>query len=375
MEYTSDEEDTDKVRLTIAHLCPDMVLADDAVTKQGVIVLAKNTRLDNVNFSKLSINNVVNVYVWSDSIKKNKKPFVEEGFQQNNPIIKKSANPDKEKREFQRFHLTYRKKINELKNCVEVMKSGGNTSQEELYSIIDSIAATANSKSDIVNYISYLNKMDDFTYAHSINVSLLCNVFARWLELSEFDVEKVSIAGLLHDIGTTSLDLDVKSLLDPEKLTGENLARYKKHSEIGYEILLYQDLSDDIKQAVLMHHERIDGSGYPKGLREKEISYISKIVAICDTYDYWVTIKKKCPFNVMHDFEHEHLGLLCTELLLKFMRNVVYTYTGTYVVLSDDRIAKVVYINSQKPDMPIVSVGEEVIDLSQQEKITIKSMA
>lgn len=362
--------------IELSDLRPNMILAEDAVSKNGVVILAKNTRLDSVNYKKLEEKeDISTVNVWGYSIDKRHKPFsnIDEKKQ---PISSEQGNPVLEKPEFKRFQETYDKKIDELKNCVTALTQGEETHQDELYGIVDSIINTANCASDLVHYISYLNKMDDYTYAHSINVAILSHICATWLHLDKYEIEKATVAGLLHDIGKSALELSTDEILNEDNITNEKLLKYRKHPEMGYEILLFQDLDDDIKQAVLTHHERIDGSGYPKGIKGKDLNMASKIVAVCDTYDNLVSIKKLCPFEIINDFESMNIGRLDTKALLQFTKNIAYTYISSYVRLSNNKTAQVVFINQNFLSRPIVAVTDgTVIDLAYEKNLKIVSMA
>ena len=362
--------------VSVSELRPNMILAKDAVSKNGIVILAKNTRLDNTNYKKLEKNNDIStVVVWVYSIDKRNKPFsnkaeiVEE-------VEPNRSNPVLQKPEFKRFQETYDKKISELKNCVDALKRGEDTNQEELYGIVDSIVSTANCSSDLVHYISYLDKMDDCTYAHSINVAVLSHICATWMHLDKEDIEKAAVAGLLHDIGKSSLELTTEEILNEEILSDEKLVKFKKHPEIGYEILLFQDLSDEIKQTVLSHHEKIDGSGYPNGLKDKDLSQITKIVSVCNEYDNLISIKKKCPFDIISDFEPMNIGLLDTEVLFQFTKNIAYTYISSYVRLSNNKTAQVMFINQNFLSRPIVATLDgTILDLSYDKTIKILGMA
>jgi putative nucleotidyltransferase with HDIG domain len=96
-------------------------------------------------------------------------------------------------------------------------------------------------------------------------------------------------AGLLHDIGKIAIDY---AIIDKAgALTDEEYLEVKKHPEIGYRILKSSIEYEDIAKTVLYHHERIDGSGYPKGIREDEIPLESKIISIADAYDAMVSLR------------------------------------------------------------------------------------
>ncbi len=370
----------EKVKVTMSELRPNMILAKDAVSKSGVVILAKNTKLDNINYKKLIRNeDILSVEIWDYSIDKRNKPFLDaskEKKQDNIISEREKENPELVKVEFKKFHETYDKKIDELKGCVDALKQGEDADQKQLYSIVDSIISTANCSSDLVHYISYLDKMDDATYVHSINVAVLSNICAMWLRLDKEDIEKAAIAGLLHDIGKETIDLSEDEILTGETLTGEKLAKFKKHPEIGYEMLLYQELDDDIKQAVLNHHEKIDGSGYPNGLKGGDLDIISKIVAVCNEYDNLISFKKRCPFDIINDFESINIGLLDTKVLLEFTKNIAYTYVSSYVKLSNGKTAQVAFINQNYLSRPIVALTDgTAIDLAYNKDIKIVSMA
>ena len=118
---------------------------------------------------------------------------------------------------------------------------------------------------------------------HSEHVSDMCERLAGELNLETEDREKCKKAGKYHDIGKSIID---KAILDKsEPLSAEEWHLIKQHSENGYRLLSIDPNYRDIAEYVLQHHERWDGKGYPKGLKGEEIQYISRIIAICDSYD------------------------------------------------------------------------------------------
>jgi len=118
---------------------------------------------------------------------------------------------------------------------------------------------------------------------HSEHVSEMCEKLAGELNLDTEDREKCKKAGKYHDIGKSIID---KAILDKsEPLSAEEWHLIKQHSENGYRLLSIDPNYRDIAEYVLQHHERWDGKGYLKGLKGEEIQYISRIIAICDSYD------------------------------------------------------------------------------------------
>jgi putative nucleotidyltransferase with HDIG domain len=132
--------------------------------------------------------------------------------------------------------------------------------------------------------LARLKTADDYTYMHSVAVCALMIALAKQLRLDEAQTRSVGIAGLLHDLGKAMMPMKV--LNKPGKLTNEEFDIIKKHPEEGHKMLLASTGADAIAlDVVLHHHEKTDGSGYPKRLTDKDISLFAKMGAVCDVYD------------------------------------------------------------------------------------------
>ena len=118
---------------------------------------------------------------------------------------------------------------------------------------------------------------------HSNRVSQLCRYLGMALELSDIDIYKLEVSGLFHDIGKIAIQDYILNKKGP--LTVQEWNEIMRHPEIGYWILSTSLEMSDIANYVLYHHERYDGSGYPKGLKREEIPLLSRIIAIADSYD------------------------------------------------------------------------------------------
>ena len=117
---------------------------------------------------------------------------------------------------------------------------------------------------------------------HGRSVSGYCAMAARELDLPAGLIERISLAGELHDVGKVGVDEEI--LCKPDRLTDSEWRQVKRHPEIGADLLFSSNL-DDIANWVLAHHERPDGTGYPHGLCDEEISLEAKILAVADAYD------------------------------------------------------------------------------------------
>ncbi len=152
--------------------------------------------------------------------------------------------------------------------------------QKLVEEISDSISRNPNALISLAR----LKTADDYTYMHSVAVCALMVALSKQLKLDEIQTRSAGIAGLLHDLGKALMPKDV--LNKPGKLTDEEFAIIKKHPEEGYKLLLSSTGADEIAlDVVLHHHEKTDGSGYPKRLKDSEISRFAKMGAVCDVYD------------------------------------------------------------------------------------------
>ena len=132
--------------------------------------------------------------------------------------------------------------------------------------------------------LARLKTADDYTYMHSVAVCALMIALARQLGLDEQQTRDAGMAGLLHDLGKAMIPLEV--LNKPGKLTDAEFALVKTHPEEGHKLLLEgKGVSDVTKDVCLHHHEKVDGSGYPKGLNSETMSLFAKMGAVCDVYD------------------------------------------------------------------------------------------
>ncbi len=135
--------------------------------------------------------------------------------------------------------------------------------------IIDTIIETLHTKSPIEKQ-------------HSIIVSELCSDVGIALHLFETEINKLKRAGYLHDIGKIVLD---EGMLTKDTLSDEEIEKFQQHSAVGYRILSLFDDTLDLAEYVYGHHERWDGTGYPRGLTGEQIPLISRIIAVAETYD------------------------------------------------------------------------------------------
>ena len=125
--------------------------------------------------------------------------------------------------------------------------------------------------------------------AHSRRVSEICVNIGTAMDLNKTDVNKLKVVGLIHDIGKIALSEDI--LNKPSKLTDVEFTEIKRHPEIGYRILSSTNEMTELSDHILKHHEKLDGSGYPNGIRAEDIPLITRILSVADAYDAMTSVR------------------------------------------------------------------------------------
>lgn len=166
--------------------------------------------------------------------------------------------------------------LNDVMRLAEdaMYKSKAKDGERSRRDIIDVIAATLYSKIP-------------FEEQHAKRVSFLCQQMATSLGFEKEDIQKMALAGLLHDIGKVAISTDILTKTTP--LTLDEWQQLKTHTEIGAKVVGNGDSMSDIGQAILHHHERFDGSGYPKGIAWDNIPIAARIITIADSYDTMIS--------------------------------------------------------------------------------------
>ncbi|MCL6487081.1 MAG: HD-GYP domain-containing protein [Janthinobacterium lividum] len=213
------------------------------------------------------------------------------------------------------------------------------------YELVDDIAASVLLGGGMLLGLARLKTADNYTYMHSVAVCALMTALARELELAPEQVRSAGLAGLLHDIGKMAVPSAI--LNKPGSLSDAEFSCVRTHAAAGHRLLLEVDDIDPVALDVcLHHHEKLDGSGYPKGLRGDEISLYARMGAICDVYDA-VTSNRPykqgwCPAESLRRMAAWRGGHLDAKLFAAFVKCLGIYPLGTLVRLQSERLAVVV---------------------------------
>ena len=387
-------------KLSSKALKPGMIVAKDIVTKQGQVIAKAGTTLTSQLIAKLSFYRIAEIYV------EEKLPDVQETTTEvdlvdappeppEEPAPEPEPEPEPKKPEskkknetiayserlkatpeFQEFSLNYSKNIAALKKAFDqiIAGEGDKIDKNSMLREAETLFASRTSL-DLFDMLHNMRTVDDTVYAHSVNVALVARAIGKWLKLKKDQLNTLTLAGLLHDIGKTQIPEDV--LNKTGKLTDEEFEMIRRHPKTGHQMLKkVPGLSSEILYSALQHHERFDGSGYPKHLPGDEIDDMAAIIAIADVYDAMTATRSyrapKSAFQVIAAFEDDGLHKYNPKYILTFLQNIANAYQNNRVILSDGTSARIIYINQSKLSRPMVQLDNgSVIDLSRQSGLEI----
>lgn len=158
------------------------------------------------------------------------------------------------------------------------------TSLKEARAIVRNCVSSIANNANAMFWLTRIRHQDSYTAEHCVRVGLLAITFGRYLGLPEKDLEILGLSGMLHDVGKMRIPPDI--LNKPGALTRYEWARMRRHAEYGFQLLgSDHELEQEVRQAALSHHERLDGKGYPRALTATNISRTTRIITMVDAYD------------------------------------------------------------------------------------------
>lgn len=314
-------------RLSLEKVLPGMTVGRSIYNANGNLLLRKNIRLTNILIRQLKALQIPSIYIGSE--------FPDVELHDPPPLIKERT----------RIHaikviqdVFYKCRLaNSTRIDIDGMKS-------TVKLVIESILTSQNALVQAAD----IRRHDDYTFAHSINVCVLSTMIGALLNYNEKRLYELSLGALLHDIGKTQIPLSI--LNKPDRLSKEEFEIIQAHAQIGFEMLRHtKSFSVVPLHAAFQHHERYDGSGYPRHLTGTKIHEYARIVAIADVYDALTAdraYKRACtPDIAFHIMTEESPGHFDPEILHLFFEHVAIYPVGTIVKLQAGYYAVVVDVH------------------------------
>lgn len=280
-------------------------------------------------------------------------------------------------------------------NTVEELELAFNEFSSNLSDIFNSISSLETSKIDeiktfskkiqnefsatglVIKNVIFYGSGNDPIYRHSVNVAAISFILGKWLGLNENELSLLTYSAILHDFGKMQISKDI--LNNQINLTSEEYEIFKTHSVISYRFVnQIPNIDPSVCRAILMHHERMDGSGYPLSATEDKIHKFAKIIAIADLFDdvnsnrYSNEIKG--PLESLKVIKELSLTKLDCNYCNMFLNQIINYFMGENVLLNDKRSCKVIQINMDDLTKPLLLDDSDFLDLKKEKDLYVEAL-
>ena len=333
-------------------LAPGMILGEDVYTNSGEKLYSQGTKLDSRAIERIARYNIMAVTVMEDI-----------------DFAKTHTERVKLSDSFKSFKKTYYECVLEFRNIIDAMVTRKTPPpMDKLMGIYLKLASGCKTGEILLDYLVNIPAdIDNMVYEHMLNSALIASVFATWMGMSKVEMFTLIQCGFLYDVGKFRLPMEL--LYKPSKLTDFEFETIKTHTLLGHDLIVECGLNQAIAKAALMHHEKVDGSGYPSKLKLEKIDSYAQYIAIIDAYEAMSAPKTYRhplnPFEIIANFEKDGFTKYDTDKLNNILFHIAQTQMGLTAKLNDGREGDILLINSTKISRPLLKAADgALIDLS-----------
>jgi len=322
-------------------ISPGVKLAKPIYSSDGHTLLGKGMSLNPEYIKRLQVLGITSVYI-EDEILAQLGIAIE-----NSDLISETARKEA---------------VQVTRKCLEDLIRSKPLETKKINQVVNNILDELLKQDQLVVTLTDIRTFDDYIFNHSANVAVLSLIMGISLGYDQIKLRNLGIGALLHDIGKTTIPLAI--LNKPGKLTEQELSLVQQHSQTGFEIMREnQELSIITAHVAYQHHEKFDGTGYPRGLKGKEISEFARIAALADVYDALTANRSYRKGYLPHE-AYEYLMASGNthfdyDLIQLFSKHISPYPTGTIVRLNTGEKAVVTKQNLECLLRPTVLVFEE----------------
>ena len=342
--------------IDVAALKPGMTLAKTVINQDFIVLLLANTVLNDKHISILKNMKISRVCV-KDEFDMSKL------YQQVVALKNKDSS----------FNRGFEKLNKMAKKIFDEVRQGGEIKSPVIL-LVARILPMADDAGSI-NYLFNLGHMNNTLAQHCLRVAIFAGIMAKWMELEWSDIRTIVTAAFLHDVGKfkfppTFLHRTV------DDFQGTELQLYKTHCQIGRNMVRDYKFEEPIPTAVYQHHEFMNGSGFPSGIRGKDTHLFAKIIAAADAYDALISERpghvKKTPFDAINLFAKSQFSRLDPHVCVPFVTRIKDHLIGSHVTLKDGRKGTVIFYPKDFASLPVVRLEDGTqVNLNQQRDISI----
>lgn len=329
-------------RIPLRYLQENSITAMDIYNPNGKLLISKGLKIDKDMIELLKKNKIIYIYIMDES----KQDIIDDVI---SPELRREAVLELKRMCYEFSNLA------SIKKCKET----NNVYIERILNLVNRIIDELLKKNSLTIEQIDIRDFENQYFQHSVNVAIISLIIGIELNYDIDKLRRLGIAAILHDLGYAFLPKEI--IYKSTKLSNEEEEIVKTHSEKGYNYLsLYTDISRDVLLPILYHHEKIDGTGYPRGIKGNRINEYSKIIAIIDFYDKLINseviLQSDLPNNILEKIM-AHIGSAFDYKIVEvFYKKVIPFLKGTMLKLSNGDIVLVEGTINGFPARPIVRV-------------------
>ncbi|HWQ62513.1 MAG TPA: HD-GYP domain-containing protein [Negativicutes bacterium] len=252
----------------------------------------------------------------------------------------------------------YREAVTRMENLYRDIELVDAARLAEIIRLVDDLLAEVVKDQRLYIELNLMRSHDNYTYVHSVNVALLSSLIGREMGLTGETLRQLVLGALLHDLGKVKIPAAI--INKSSALSDEEYAIIRQHPEMGLEMLREVTLPDEVLAAVVQHHERWNGKGYPARLKSRQIDPFAQIVAVADVFDAVAADRpyrpSLPPYHAIELVINGRSGDFAPSVLDAFTEAVVVYPRNSTVTLSSGETGVVVDINPRAPTRPRVQV-------------------
>ncbi|TFE01426.1 HD-GYP domain-containing protein [Jeotgalibacillus salarius] len=358
------------MRVSVYDLTEGCKIAENVMGLTTQPIVKKGTELSAIHLEALKAFNIQQVEVFSK---------LADGSDLDAEPVREGAIEPSEKFEAQPFKKQYIELINYYNGVFNAWQSGGKLDIVALKSRLMPLLRQSSKDKSIIYQLHRWSEAKNYIAHHSVSTAIISYLLAEKAGYDQGGCMQFAVAGILTDTGMAKMPISI--LKKSGALNQEEATEIRKHPLYSYQYVMDSPLlRNEMKSAILQHHERLDGSGYPKGSRGSEVSRSSQVLALADVFHAMTSERlyraKKSPFKALEVIWEDEMGKFDIALLKALQEIVGGLATGTRVILSDERTAEVIFTQPQHLLRPIVKAAgtEEMIDLSKERKLYIEQV-
>ncbi|SET14511.1 HD-GYP domain, c-di-GMP phosphodiesterase class II (or its inactivated variant) [Salinibacillus kushneri] len=279
----------------------------------------------------------------------------------------------------QPFAIEYAQSVNETKEMFLKWQARNPVNISKIREFLIPLILKAENDSGIIFSLHHHVDKENYFYHHFVAKALIGAFIAKRMKLSQGDRIQVALAAYLSDCGMAQIS--EKILNKTDRLSAEEFKEVQQHPIYSYRwVENIASLKQEAKLSVLQHHERLDGNGYPFGLKHQKIDLYARIIAVSDIFHAMVSERvykpKQSPFKAVEEIKTQQLGKLDLEVVNVLVTGITHFSNGTKVKLSDQRIGEIVFIENKDPTRPIIRINEsdEMIILKDNPQLHIEEI-